>query len=320
MNIHTHTTPEVLCIGQVLMDCIIKGWNSASYKERVQTADSVTLSPGGDAFNESVVLSRLGHSVQTVCVLGNDLAGDILTNLLTDSGICTTNIIRNNAVHTPIAPLLVDADGNRKSINAFFCLDDFLQISHSLFKKVQIVSLASLFRPPLTCPEIITKICRDAKASGAIVTADTKLPLQTPVTLDDIKEALSYIDYIFPNEEEARFYTKKKDYADMAEVFLNYGVKNVIIKTGQNGCFAKNHKISLSMPAFRVNAIDSTGAGDNFAAGFLSALLRGSSFKNSLSFASACAAICVQSVGATSGVQSRAQAEKFLSDTGYCPV
>ena len=44
MNIHTHTTPEVLCIGQVLMDCIIKGWNSASYKERVQTADSVTLS------------------------------------------------------------------------------------------------------------------------------------------------------------------------------------------------------------------------------------------------------------------------------------
>ena len=98
----------------------------------------------------------------------------------------------------------------------------------------------------------------------------------------------------------------------MAEVFLNYGVKNVIIKTGQNGCFAKNHKISLSMPAFRVNAIDSTGAGDNFAAGFLSALLRGSSFKNALSFASACAAICVQSVGATSGVQSRAQAEKFL--------
>ena len=93
MNIHTHTTPEVLCIGQVLMDCIIKGWNSASYKERVQTADSVTLSPGGDAFNESVVLSRLGHSVQTVCVLGNDLARDILTNLLTDSGICTTNII-----------------------------------------------------------------------------------------------------------------------------------------------------------------------------------------------------------------------------------
>lgn len=320
MKIRTQTTPEVLCIGQVLMDCIIKGWNNTSCKERVQTADSVTLSPGGDTFNESVVLSRLGHRVRTVCILGNDLTGNILANLLADSGIYTDYIIRDNTVHTPVAPLLVNTDGNRKSINAFSRLDDFLQISPSLFKRVRIVSLASLFRPPLTHPETITAICRDAKASGAIVTADTKLPLQTPVTLEDIKEALSYIDYIFPNEEEARFYTKKKDYADMAKVFLNYGVKNVIIKTGQNGCFAKNHNISLSMPAFRVNAIDSTGAGDNFAAGFLSALLRGSSFKNALSFASACAAICVQSVGATSGVQSRAQAEKFLSDTGYCPV
>ena len=48
-------TPEILCIGQVLMDCIIKGWNAASENTRVQTADSVTLSPGGDAFNESVI-------------------------------------------------------------------------------------------------------------------------------------------------------------------------------------------------------------------------------------------------------------------------
>ncbi len=97
----------------------------------------------------------------------------------------------------------------------------------------------------------------------------------------------------------------------MADVFLEYGVKNVIIKTGEKGCFAKNKQETIELPAFNVQAVDSTGAGDNFAAGFLSSILHGKTFRESLLFASACAAICVQSVGATSGIKSREQVEEF---------
>lgn len=305
--------PEILCIGQVLMDCIIKGWNAASENTRVQTADSVTLSPGGDAFNESVIFSRLGHTVRTVCVLGNDLAGKTLHELLADNGILTDSILHSNNVPTPVSPLLVNTDGNRKSINAVSRLDDFLHIPPTLFQDARLVCLASLFRPPLTRPETIASICRTAKAAGAIVAADTKLPLHSPLSLTDLKAALPYIDYIFPNESEAAFYTQEKDYTAMADVFLNYGVKNVIIKAGENGCFAKNAAASFTLPAFPVHVADSTGAGDNFAAGFLSSILRGKDFKQALTFASACAALCIQSVGATSGVQDRGQVENFLT-------
>lgn len=304
-------TPEILCIGQVLMDCIIKGWDTSALHERVQTADSVTLSPGGDAFNESVVLSRLGHKVKTICVLGHDHAGDLLTKLLADNQIDTSAIIRNENARTPVAPLLVSGDGNRKSINAVLNLENFLDIPSYIFKGVRLVSLASLFRTPLRDSDMIIKICQEAKAAGAILSVDTKLPLQNPTALSDIREALSCIDYLFPNETEAAFYTKKTKYTDMADVFLEYGVKNVIIKTGEKGCFAKNKEETIELPAFDVQAVDSTGAGDNFAAGFLSSVLHGKTFRESLLFASSCAAICVQSVGATSGIKSRKQVEEF---------
>lgn len=308
--------PEVICIGQVLMDCIVKGWDPAFCQERVQTADSVTLSPGGDAFNESVILSRLGHHVQTICVLGYDLAGEMLENLLQRNGVNTDKIIKSGQARTPVAPLLVNADGSRKSINASSHLSDFLADfpEASLFKDVRVVSLASLFRAPLTDMNTILTICREAKKAGAIVTADTKLPLINPVKISDMADFLPYIDYIFPNEFEAEFYTEKTDYSEMINVLLDHGVKNVIIKAGAQGCYAGNAHEFFHVPAYPVNAVDSTGAGDNFVAGFLSSLLNGCDFQSSVRFATACSAVSVQSVGAVSGVTDREQVEKLIAE------
>ena len=58
----------------------------------------------------------------------------------------------------------------------------------------------------------------------------------------------------------------------MADVLLGYGVKNVIIKLGAKGCYFKNASLSIRLPAYRIRAVDATGAGDTYAAGFLFAL------------------------------------------------
>ncbi|MGC4018140.1 MAG: carbohydrate kinase family protein [Muricomes sp.] len=303
---------EIICIGQALLDCIIKGSSGASVHSSVEMADSITLSPGGDAFNESVILSRLGHRVQIMCGLGRDSAGDMVTNTLKENSVNTEAIVYSGTDPTPVAALFVNPDGGRKSVNSPAYNVKFFKPDTSLLKGIKVVSLASLFRAPFTHPDTILSICRAAKSAGALVTADTKLAHYGELSLEDIKESLPYIDYIFPNETEAKAYTQKDTYSEMADVFLNYGVKNVIIKTGAKGCFVKNSRECFSAPAYKLEARDTTGAGDNFAAGFISSILQGRTLRDAVEFATGCSALCVQSIGAVSGVQNRTQVEEFI--------
>ena len=100
----------------------------------------------------------------------------------------------------------------------------------------------------------------------------------------------------------------------MADGFLGYGVKNVIIKLGARGCLLKNSETTLRLPAMPVRAVDATGAGDNVVAGFVSELLRGASMEEALRFANACGAICTTAVGAGTALRNREQVLEFLGD------
>jgi len=303
---------EVICIGQAVLDCITKGWNGGSPDSIAGMADSIDLAPGGDAYNEGVILSRLGHRVQVMCRLGHDIAGGIITGKLMENAVDTNAVFYSDTAPTPVAVLLVAGNGSRRSMNSAAQQSHTFEPDISLLKGVKVVSLASLFRIPFVHPETILTVCRAAKANGAIVTADTKLVYNNQLTLADIKAALPYIDYIFPNETEAEYYTQKKEYSAMADVFLDFGVKNVIIKTGPKGCFVKNMQTCFTVPAYRLNACDTTGAGDNFAAGFISSVIRGFDLREAVEFATACAALCVQSVGGTAAIQNREQIEAFI--------
>ena len=156
---------------------------------------------------------------------------------------------------------------------------------------------------------------RAAKAAGMLIVADTKLPNFRVLGLEDLKEALPLIDYITPNEDEARWYSGKEEPEEMADVFLGMGVKNVLIKLGAKGCLLKNAEERIFLPAFPVKAVDSTGAGDNFAAGFASEILRGASDSEALRFASACGAVCATAVGAGTALKNREQILRFIAES-----
>ncbi len=93
--------------------------------------------------------------------------------------------------------------------------------------------------------------------------------------LDSIRIALPYIDYFFPNYEEAAFLTDKTNVVDISDVLLDCGIKNVIIKRGREGLFrARQSKDqAVVQPFLNPHPIDTIGAGDNFVAGFISAIL-----------------------------------------------
>lgn len=295
---------DLICIGMALVDSIIRGFHPEPASTSGFVAESCSLNAGGEAVNTSVAASKLGLKAAVLCALGADAAGDIVRRVLEQGGVDTRFIV--SSPQTPVTTMFVNPDGSRRSVTNKAHNYNF-HPEKAPFAESAAILLGSLFRAPFNDPEIIRNILETARSMGQISFADVKLPNFRKLTLDDLRDSLPLVDYITPNEDEARFFTGKDTPEAMADVFLDYGVKNVIIKLGSRGCFLKNTKETFVLPGYRIQAADATGAGDNFAAGFISEILRGKTREEALRFANACGAICATAVGASTALKSREQ-------------
>ncbi|MBQ6321496.1 MAG: carbohydrate kinase family protein [Lachnospiraceae bacterium] len=290
---------DVVCIGQAVIDCITRGREADAHRQNVYRAERIYLGTGGDAINESFNLAGMGYHVRLVCGLGEDLAGSILLREAEKRGIDLSHVRIVEGMATPVANLIVSKDGSRYSINsAATMLEGYLPAEEDV-TGAKIVSFASLFRAPLDQKEVILRLIRAAHDSGAIVCCDTKLPTFRQVMPEELKEIWPLVDYIFPNEREAAFYTGETEYLEMARAIRGWGVKNVIVKTGPDGCCACLQEGEFVLPALPVVPVDTTGCGDSFVSGFLSGLLQKKSGRECLDNALQCAANCAQHMGGT---------------------
>ena len=302
---------DVLCIGQAVIDCITRGQEADKHRENVFRAERIELHIGGDAVNESIALSDMGHKAAIACGVGADLAGNLLRTELAKRGVDTSEISVMKSLTTPIAQLVVHQDGGRHSINSrATMLEGYLpdpQMAH--MRDAKIVSFASLFRAPLDQADEVRRLMLAAKEAGALISADTKLPTFREIRLEELSDVWPLVDYIFPNEKEAAYHTgipedgrnKEEHFRRMTEVFRGYGVKNVIIKAGADGCYINNADGFVHLPALPVEVVDSTGAGDNFVAGFLSGVLRGENIIACAERGRDRAAQCISRMGASEG-------------------
>lgn len=303
----------MICIGTALVDSIIKGFDPNPISASGYRAGAGSLNVGGEAVNESMAAAKLGVKTGILCSLGEDGAGDMIIDALVRSGVDTKLILRSPEHPTPVTTMFVKEDGSRKSITNMAHRYNFRPEQYAdRFTNAKALILGSLFRAPFDDPFIIDSVLRAAKDAGQLIFADTKLPNFRVLSMDELKESLPLIDYLTPNEDEARYYSGKETPEEMAEVFLNLGVKNVIIKLGANGCFFQNAKEKIQIPACSIKAVDATGAGDNLIAGFVSEILRGATNAQALRFANACGAICTTAVGAGTALKDREQVLQFL--------
>lgn len=303
---------DVICVGMALVDSIIMGFDPNPVSASGYRAASGSLNVGGEAVNEAMAAAKLGLKTGILCSLGEDAAGDMIVSALQRCGVDPEPILRSAAHPTPVTTMFVREDGTRRSITNSAHRYNFHPERHTdRFSGARALILGSLFRAPFDDPEIIHAVLTAAKAEGQLVFADTKLPNFRFLTLEDLRDSLPLIDYITPNEDEARYYSGKENPEEMAEVFLARGVKNVIIKLGGRGCLLKCRDERHLIPAAEgVNCLDTTGAGDTFAAAFIAGILEGESFLGCGRLANAAASLCVESVGATEGAWTRAEAEQ----------
>lgn len=309
---------DVICVGAAIVDVPLQPVNKNIFDVESYPLQQISMTIGGDAINESTIISRLGHKVRLISMVGKDAVGNYIVEHCQNEGIDHEGINLKEGIDTSINVGLVTFDGERTFVTNCngslwkMTIDD---VDFDLVKGARILSMASFFNNPLLDNDALVKLFKHAKEQGMIITADMIKPRMSE-TFDDFAEALSYVDYFFPNCDEARMMTGCEEIEDVADKILSYGVKNVIIKIGKQGAFIKNQEgEKMIVPAMKgITAVDTIGAGDNFASGFISGLLENKSLKECGEYGNVTASIAIQSIGATSGVKNREMFDERLQE------
>lgn len=311
-------TLDVVCVGAAIVDVPLQPVNRNIFDSESYPLEQISMTIGGDAINESTIISRLGGKVGLISLVGNDAPGDYIINHCDAVGIDRTGVRRVDGIDTSINVALVTADGERTFVTNRngslwkLCGDD---VDLSLIPRGRILSMASFFNSPRLDNDAVVKIFKVAKEAGMTIVADMIKP-RLNETFDDIAEALSYVDYFFPNNDEASLMTGEKTVEGVADKILSYGVKHVVIKIGKQGAFIKGVDCdAMIVPAVQgITAVDTTGAGDNFASGFITGLLEGKSLRECGEYGNVAASIAIQSIGATTGVTGRDVFDERLAE------
>lgn len=290
-------------IGAAILDVLAVPAEPEVFEDGSFPADNIRISFGGDAFNEATVLASLGKKVSLNTIIGNDPEGDMILQRCEKKGILLSEKTRRDGLQTGVNVVLIRKNGERNFLtnrNGSLRKLTLADVQMPFPEDIKILCFASIFVFPLIRGTELAAIFKQAKSQGIIVCADmTKR--KNGETVADISEALQYVDYLMPNEEEACLVTGADTPETAAEILRQTGVKNVIIKCGKRGCYVHSEKEAFYSPAVEgVDCVDTTGAGDSFAAGFIYGLSEGWDLRKCASYANRCGARAVAKVGATS--------------------
>ena len=307
---------EAVIIGGGVADISVRPVTEEVFHSDSTPADDIAMQPGGDAVNEAIALSRLGHGAALVTKFGRDPVGDLLVGTLRENGVDTAGIRREADLATSVNIVLVSPDGERRFITSRrsslrrLTLSDILPALDSpLVRGARVACLASLFVSPMLPLSDTKALFERLKGMGLILCADTSRP-KNGETADDLTPLLPYLDYFFPNLPEAEALTGAKGPEAAAEAFIARGLRHIAVKTGGDGCFIAGEGLRAAIPAWPdARCVDTTGAGDTFAAGFIAALLEGRDFVDCARFANAAASVCVEGVGA-GALRDRGEADR----------
>lgn len=308
---------DFIIIGASILDVLAQPVASNVFETGSVSARHTVMHTGGDALNEATVLAALGPSVRLVSKVGTDYAGNYIKNHCRLAKIDTSFLKEDDSLETGINLVLVDDSGERHFITSQngslrkLCPADIPDVA---LCQAKYLCFASIFVFPAFDDAALARLFSRAKANGLILCADmTKR--KNGETLNDMSNSLSFLDYIFPNYDEAGLLTGFTDEDDIADAFLSCGVRCVVLKAGARGCFIKTKAERYWITAYpHAHCLDTTGAGDTFTACFLDALNRGMTLPECGRFANAGASICIERMGATGGIQSRNQVtERYLA-------
>jgi ribokinase len=274
------------------------------------TGHSYQVVPGGKGANQAVAAARLGAPVAFIARIGDDAIGQQMRQGFAQDGIDVSAVELDEQFPTGIAIIYVSDEGeNSIGISA----EANGALSPAMVKRHEtLIADAHTLLLQLEVPlESVFEAARLAHAHG------TRVVLNPAPAQPLSNELLALVDLITPNQTEAELLTgvKVTDEASAAQAaarFHQMGISDVMITLGSQGVYCSNARQQQLIPGFRVEAVDTTAAGDTFNGALLAAELAGADFKAAVRFAHGAAALSVTKFGAQSSIPSKQEVEAFL--------
>ena len=306
---------DVTCLGIVVADTIAKPIDSLPDVGRLELIEQLELHTGGCAANTGIDLAKIGLKTAVVGKVGKDGFGDFIKNELEKNQVDITGLVEQEGINTSSSIVIVNRQGERPFIhclgaNAHFKEED---VNDSIIEKSKVLFIAGALLMPLLDGEPTMRMLKKAQANGIYTAMDTAWD-STGKWGETVMQCLPYLDLFIPSIEEAEMISGKSDVEQMADMFLDKGVKLAVIKLGKKGCFIKNsqgYKYEIATYS-HIKATDTTGAGDSFVAGFLTGIVKGWDLWQCGKFANAVGTHCVMSVGASKGIKSLEETLEFM--------
>jgi ribokinase len=294
--------PKIYVIGSSNTDMVIKSEKLPAPGETV-IGGVFLMNAGGKGANQAVAVAKLGAEVVFVSKVGNDIFGKQALEGFQNLGINTDFVFIDNENPSGVALILVDGHGEN-SISVASGANANLQISE-VQKAINQVKKGDLVLLQLEIPlATVTEAIKKCAEKGAKV-------ILNPAPAQKLDESVfEFISLITPNETEAELLTGIKVIdlvsAELAaKAFHKKGISEVIITLGSKGAFFSNETKQVLIPSPKVEAIDSTAAGDIFNGALCLAISEGQAIEDAISFACKAASISVTRMGAQASAPTR---------------
>ncbi|RKW10549.1 MAG: ribokinase [Cardiobacterium sp.] len=271
---------------------------------------------GGKGANQAVAAAKSGAPTHFISAFGDDAAGGELRAHLESLGIdCDGS--KTVAASTGMAMIWLNQTGEN-SIVVIAGANAALDAAHVAREQARIAHAGLLLLQLETPLEGVIRAAEIARAHGVRTILNPAPAAELP------RELLANLDFITPNETEAERLTgitvaNEADAARAAAALHAQGVPTVLITLGSRGVYASAGGNGTLHPAYRVQPVDTTAAGDTFNGALAAALLRGEPLARAIAWGQAAAALSVQTLGAQPSIPDAAAIAAFLHNQNGCP-
>ncbi|NOU62259.1 ribokinase [Marinifilum caeruleilacunae] len=301
---------KILVVGSSNTDLIAKMKKFPKAGETIEGL-SYMQAMGGKGANQAIAAHRLGGDVNFITCLGDDANGQNTLKYYNEEGIDVSSAIIVEGVSSGTAMIFVDEQGENCIVitpGANNSLSpDYISIMEEKIAETEIVVLQ--MEIPYDTVKTVCALAKKHKKTVILNDAPAR-------KLDE--EILKTVDVLVVNEMEAETISGEKIESVgkefVLEKLVSMGATSILLTLGKEGSLLKKGKISISMDAFKVEALDTTAAGDTFCGALAARLSKGEEWHEALRFASAASAICVTRMGAQPSIPTEEEVFAFLSE------
>jgi len=305
---------DATILGLYILDVLGRPVTKIPDGGNVEFIDELRLTVAGTAGGTVVDCAKLGLKTLAVGAVGDDEKADFVIATLQKFGVDTSGFDRVKDVPTSATILNVRPNGDRPALHLRGASDHFLPPAKEKIDifDCKVFHLGGTGLLQKLDGQASIDVLKEAKERGCITTWD--LIAATEDTLAIVEPLLPYIDYFMPSIEEASVMSGKNDPEEVAKFYIDKGVKNCVLTMGEKGSLFMSKDKKIITPAFDIKVVDTTGCGDAFDAGMITALAKDMDLETSLKFSTATSGLVATGLGSDAGIISYADTvEKMKS-------